>query len=404
MPTHLDDFKTLNDTLGHNMGDAMLLQVGQRLTGSVRRGDTVARLGGDEFVVVIQCMSAQRDEAAAEAAAVCEKLLATISQPCMLGQNEYRGSASIGITLFGGQQIDPDILMGQADSAMYLAKSDGRDTYRFFDAQLLAAITARSAFETDLRMSVKHKQLHLVYQPQLDSAGRVIGAEALVRWTHPLRGAIGPGEFIPVAEKSSFIVELGLWILREACQTLHAWSQTALATDLSLAVNVSAKQFLHANFVAQVMEILTQTGANPARLKLELTETIFANDVDGIAKKMLQLKQQGVSFSLDDFGTGYSSLSYIKRLPFDQIKIDQSFVRDVLVDANDAAIVRTVVALCQSLSLSVIAEGVETLAQKDFLEKNECRAFQGYFFSKPLPLRQFDEFLASSQAVKDGVS
>ena len=400
----LDDFKTLNDTLGHNMGDSMLLQVARRLSSSVRRSDTVARLGGDEFVVVIQCMDVQRDAAAAEAAAVCEKLLATISLPCMLGDNEYRGSASIGITLFGGEQIEPDVLMGQADCAMYLAKSDGRDTYRFFDAQLLAAITARSAFETDLRMSIKHNELHLVYQPQLHSDGRVIGAEALVRWSHPVRGAVAPGEFIPVAEKSSFIVELGLWVLRQACQTLQAWSRSSLARDLPLAVNVSAKQFLQAGFVSQVIEILTQTGANPARLKLELTETIFANDVDGIAEKMAQLKHHGVSFSLDDFGTGYSSLSYIKRLPFDQIKIDQSFVRDVLADPNDAAIVRTVVALCHSLSLSVIAEGVETLAQKEFLEKNECFAFQGYFFSQPLSLWQFDEFLSGNRAAMDGVS
>jgi diguanylate cyclase (GGDEF)-like protein/PAS domain S-box-containing protein len=389
----LDDFKTLNDTWGHSMGDAMLVQVARRLAVNLRANDTVARLGGDEFVVTIKGLGTERANAAAEAAAVCEKLLSTISEPCMLGENEYRGSASIGVTLFGPEQIAPDILMGQADSAMYLAKSDGRATYRFFDAQLLAAITLRAAFEADLRNSVKHNELHLVYQPQLGSDGCVIGAEALVRWTHPVRGVVGPCEFIPVAEKSTFIIELGHWVLLEACRTLHCWAGKSLGAGLTLAVNVSVKQFLQSNFISGVIDILKETGANPARLKLELTESIFAHDIGAIAEKMMQLKQQGISFSLDDFGTGYSSLSYIKRLPFDQLKIDQSFVRDILADANAAAIVRTVVALCQSLGLSVIAEGVETLGQKEFLEKESCFAFQGYLFSKPLPLTEFDQFL-----------
>lgn len=394
----LDDFKTLNDTWGHQTGDAMLLQVARLLTQTVRDQDTVSRLGGDEFVLVIENLGQDRDEAAAHAASVCDKLLAAIGQPLQLHECELTCSASIGITLFSNEAITIDTLMGQGDSAMYMAKAAGRNTYRFFDATLRASLAARAEFEADLRQSIKNNELHLLYQPQTNSDGNVVGAEALLRWTHPVRGAVPPVQFIPVAEKSNYILELGSWVLQQACQTLIAWEKDQHTAHLTLSVNVSIRQISQENFIGQFLEALRATGANPARLKIELTESIFANDVDDIARKMHRLKSEGVTFSLDDFGTGYSSLSYIKRLPFDQIKIDQVFIRDVLADQNDAAIVCTVIALCRSLGVSAIAEGVETAGQRAFLEKNGCHLFQGYLFSQPLNFGEISQFLEKPAA------
>lgn len=394
----LDDFNVLNDTWGHQAGDKMLLQVARMLQKCVREQDTVARLGGDEFVLVVENLGEDRDEAAIHAASVCEKLLDAISQPLKLGDSEVNCTASMGITLFSTEAITIDALMGQGDSAMYVAKSTGRNTYRFFDAALRASILARSELEADLRVSIERKELHLQYQPQTNSDAQVVGAEALLRWTHPVHGLVPPMEFIPVAEKSNCILELGSWVLQQACQTLVAWEKEQHTAHLTLSVNVSIRQISQENFVGQLLEILRATGANPARLKLELTESIFANDVDDIARKMYSLKTQGVTFSLDDFGTGYSSLSYIKSLPFDQIKIDQSFVRDVLENQNNAAIVCAVITLCRSLGVSVIAEGVETEGQRAFLEKNGCHLFQGYLYSRPLNFGEITQFLVKSAA------
>ncbi|MGC2518359.1 MAG: EAL domain-containing protein, partial [Burkholderiales bacterium] len=387
----LDNFKTLNDTQGHGVGDQMLIEVAQRLQSSVRQGDTVARLGGDEFVVMLEDLDAE-GSAAAQVEVVAEKILEALNQPCRLetpaGHGEqntihYHGTASIGITLFGDQGESVDELLRRADLAMYRAKAAGRNTLRFFDPDMQAAITARSALEADLRQGMQENQFLLHYQAQVDRAGHLMGAEALVRWQHSRRGLVLPAEFIPLAEETGLIRPLGYWVLKTACTQLVAWAAQADTANLTLAVNVSARQFRDKKFVDLVLAVLNRTGANPQRIKLELTESLLLDDVEDTIGKMTALKARGVGFSLDDFGTGYSSLSYLKRLPLDQLKIDRSFVRDVLTDPNDAAIARTIVALGRSLGLPVIAEGVETEAQRDFLARIGCHAYQGYLFGMP---------------------
>ncbi|MDP3540694.1 MAG: EAL domain-containing protein [Azonexus sp.] len=400
----LDNFKTLNDTQGHAVGDQLLLEVASRLKSSIRDGDTVARLGGDEFVVILEGLDAG-EPAAVQAEGVAVKLLAKLRQPFMLsvGQGGYEinkcvhhCTSSVGITLFGGQTVPVDELMKRADTAMYQAKAAGRDTLRFFDPDMQTAVSARAAMEIDLRHAIVEEQFLLVYQPQVDATGHVTGAEALVRWQHPDRGMVSPAEFIPLAEETGLILPLGHWVLQTACIQLAAWAQRPERAHLTVAVNVSARQFSLPNLVEETMALVDYTGAPPNRLKLELTESLLLENADDIISKMTALKARGVSFSLDDFGTGYSSLSYLKRLPLDQLKIDQSFVRDVLSDPNDAAIARTIVALGQSLGLAVIAEGVETEAQRDFLASNGCLNYQGYFFSRPLTLEAFEAFLDRS--------
>ena len=388
----LDNFKTLNDTLGHDMGDQLLKQVAWRLMLCVREGDTVARLGGDEFVVVLAGLSAIESQAATAIETVAEKILASLNQPYTLGEIPHHCTASIGITLFLNDSSTVDSLMKQADLAMYESKTAGRNAARFYDPALESAVKERAALENDLRRALVDSQFLLHYQAQMLDDGRVTGAEVLVRWQHPERGLVPPLEFIRLAEDTGLIVPLGRWVLETACAQLAVWSAVPQMTNLTVAVNVSARQFHADDFVDQVLAVLEQTGANPQRLKLELTESLFVSDVEGIIEKMFLLKARGVSFSLDDFGTGFSSLSYLRRLPLDQLKIDQSFVRDVLSDPNDAAIARTIVALSQSLGLGVIAEGVETEAQKDFLAASGCHAYQGYFFSRPLPLEEFEAF------------
>jgi diguanylate cyclase (GGDEF)-like protein/PAS domain S-box-containing protein len=388
----LDNFKTLNDTLGHDMGDLLLQQVAQRLADSVREGDTVARLGGDEFVVVLGSLSANMEEAATQTEAVGEKILAALGRTYQLNGTEHRSTASIGATLFRGHQASIDDLMKQADLAMYKSKARGRNVLHFFDPDMQTAVMERAALERDLREAVEQKQFVLHYQAQVIDGGRVTGAEVLVRWQHPLRGLVSPAEFIPLAEETGLILTLGNWVLETACTQLARWSARPEMAHLTVAVNVSAPQLHESDFVAQVLAIIRQTGANPNRLKLELTESLLVDNVEDIIEKMFSLKTEGVGFALDDFGTGYSSLSYLKRLPLDQLKIDQSFVRDILVDPNDAAIARTIVALAQSLGLGVIAEGVETESQRAFLASSGCHAHQGYFFSRPLPVEGFEEF------------
>ncbi|HNW03209.1 MAG TPA: EAL domain-containing protein [Burkholderiaceae bacterium] len=390
----LDNFKTLNDTLGHDMGDLLLQQVAQRLTACVREADTVARLGGDEFVVILEELGEDPASAASRAEAVGRKIIAALSEPYELAGRMQRSTPSIGITLFGRYGYALDDLLKQADLAMYQAKAEGRNTLRFFDAQMQATVSSRVSMETDLRDGLKREEFCLHYQPVVRSSGQVMGAEALVRWQRPGKGLVPPGEFIPLAEATGLIVPLGRWVLRTACEQLVTWGSRPEMAHLTLAVNVSTPQFREPNFVALVLDILADSGANPRRLRLELTESLLADDVEDIITKMLALKDYGVSFSLDDFGTGYSSLSYLKRLPLDQIKIDQTFVRDVLVDPNDASIARTIVALGDSLGLGVVAEGVETEGQRQFLECSGCYAFQGYLFSRPLPIADFDAIVA----------
>lgn len=388
----LDHFKTLNDTLGHDMGDLLLKQVARRLEPCVRAGDTVARLGGDEFVVLLEGLGTTSREAAVQAESVGRKILSALGQSYPLHNQNYHSTPSIGITLFQGDQASIDDLMKQADLAMYQAKGGGRNTLRFFDPAMQTAVVARVAMEADLRTALIEQQFLLHYQPQVGARDEVTGAEALVRWQHPTRGLVSPAEFIPLAEETGLILELGAWVLKSACVQLALWAMREETAHLTVAVNVSAEQIRSPDFVRDVLAVVKSAGADPKRLKLELTESVLVDNFEDITGKMKVLRAEGVSFSLDDFGTGYSSLSYLKRLPLDQLKIDASFVRDVLLDGNDAAIARTIVALAANLGMGVIAEGVETLAQRDFLAKAGCQAYQGYFFSRPLPIASFEEF------------
>ena len=386
----LDNFKDLNDTLGHDRGDELLQLVAQRLQSGVRSADTVARLGGDEFVLMLVGLHADVAQAASEAEAIARKVLVMLNQPYVLAGREHNSSPSIGVALFGHGDDTVDELLKRADLAMYRAKIEGRNTLRFFDPQMQAAVLARASLEADLRVGLQRDELALFFQPVVDAAGRMVGAEALVRWRHPQRGMVSPADFIPVAEQSGLILPLGQWVLERACECLRGWADTPGLAHMSLAVNISAREFRSAGFVAQVSEAVARAGINPSRLKLELTESVLLHDTEEIADKMNRLRACGLSFSLDDFGTGYSSLSYLKRLPLDQLKIDQSFVRDVLDDPDDAAIVRTILALAQSLGLAVVAEGVETRGQRDFLALNGCLQFQGYLFGRPSP--NMDDF------------
>lgn len=382
----LDNFKTLNDTFGHDRGDELLRHVARRLSLCVRDGDTVARLGGDEFVVMLGDLGASVEEAASRARLVGEKILDRLGQPYTLGDQVQFSTPSIGVTVFIDNLFSVDDLLRQADLAMYQAKAAGRNTMSFFDPEMQAALTARSALESDLRLGLQLGQFVLYYQAQVDAAGCLIGAEALIRWQHPARGLVAPGEFIPLAEETGLILPLGAWVLQSACEQLCRWALQPATALLGLAINVSARQFRQADFVDQVVAALERSGADPRRLKLELTESLLLADVDDTIAKMAALKARGVGFSLDDFGTGYSSLAYLKRLPLDQLKIDRSFVRDLLTDPNDAAIAHAIITLAESLGLMVIAEGVETAAQRDCLASHGCRAYQGYFFGRPGPV------------------
>ncbi|MFZ2853455.1 MAG: EAL domain-containing protein, partial [Rhodocyclaceae bacterium] len=381
----LDNFKTLNDTLGHDKGDLLLQGVAERLLASVRDGDTVARLGGDEFVVMLEGLSAEEEEAAAQTETIGEKILAALNQTYDLAGHEYHSSPSIGITLFSGHESSIEELLKRADLAMYQSKAAGRNTMHFFDPEMQSIVNTRAVLETDLREAVRDKQFVLYYQPQVDGSGKPTGAEALVRWQHPTRGLVLPTEFIPLAEETGLILPLGHWVLETACHQLAAWAHDPATAPLCISFNVSAAQYRQTDFVAQVLKVLADTDANPQRLKLELTESLLLDNVEDMITKMSALKAHGVSFSLDDFGTGYSSLSYLKRLPIDQLKIDQSFVHDLLSNPNDAMIARTIVALAESLGLSVIAEGVETEAQRNCLAAQGCCNYQGYFFGRPAP-------------------
>ncbi len=387
----LDNFKILNDTLGHDLGDVLLQQVAQRLASSVREGDTVARLGGDEFVLILENLSVIPQRAASQAQLTGEMILSILKRPYDLTGNPHSSTPSIGVTLFA-PHLQTDALLRQAELAMYQAKSAGRSALRFFDPEMQRTVSIRAGLETDLHEAILKHQFALHYQAQVTSDGRVIGAEVLLRWKHPERGMVSPAEFIPLSEETGMILPIGHWVLQTACAQLALWATQPAMSQLILAVNVSARQFRQADFVEEILSSLDHFGANPKRLKLELTENMLVDDVEDMIAKMSALRARGVSFSLDDFGTGYSSLSYLKRLPLDQLKIDQGFVRDILTDPNDAAIAKTIIALAESLGLGVIAEGVELEAQKEFLARHGCHVYQGYFFSRPLPLNIFESF------------
>jgi EAL domain-containing protein (putative c-di-GMP-specific phosphodiesterase class I) len=314
-----------------------------------------------------------------------------LNQPYVLGQVTQHSTPSIGITLFGSEEHEnAEELLKRAELAMYQAKSAGRNTVQFYESQMQVAVMARASLEAGLREAVLKGQFLLHYQAQVNETHHVSGVEALVRWQDPLRGMVPPAEFIPLAEETGLILPLGSWVLETACLQLARWAHQPARAQLTMAVNVSARQFHQSDFVERVLETLKRTGAPAHRLKLELTESLLVTHIEDVIVKMNALKGQGVGFSLDDFGTGYSSLSYLKRLPLDQLKIDQGFVRDILVDSNDAAIAKMVVALADSLGLAVIAEGVETEAQRDFLGSLGCSDYQGYLFSRPVPLEEFE--------------
>ncbi|WP_232096411.1 EAL domain-containing protein [Denitratisoma oestradiolicum] len=398
----LDDFKTLNDTRGHRAGDLLLLEAAQRLQSCVRTEDFVARLGGDEFVVMLESLSADAEEAALQAETVGEKILALTRLPYWIEQHEQHSTASLGITLFSGQGHTADELLKRADAAMYRAKTAGRNTMRFFDPGLQASLEARTLLEAALRRALPEGQLLLHYQAQVNAMGQVVGAEALLRWQHPTRGMVSPMQFISLAEESGLIIPIGGWVLETACAQLNQWEKMPVARGLKLSVNVSARQFRQADFVPQVSEILQRMGTNPALLKIELTESLVLDDVTGTIEKMHALKAMGVRCSMDDFGTGYSSLSYLKRLPLDQLKIDRSFVRDIATDEGDAVIVQTIIGMAHNLGLDVIAEGVETEAQQEFLVRHGCTVFQGFLFSRPLPVAEFESMLENRTSSRCG--
>ncbi|MDD5471865.1 MAG: EAL domain-containing protein, partial [Sideroxydans sp.] len=388
----LDNFKTLNDTLGHDTGDLLLVQVAERLVTCVREGDTVARLGGDEFVVMLEDLSENTLEAAEQAKNVGAKILGALNVQYFLGEHAYNSTPSVGATLFE-RNISIDELLRQADIAMYQAKKAGRNTLRFFDPQMQASINAHAALDAELRNAIENEEFQLHFQVQVDDTGSPFGAEALIRWDSPGRGLTMPGAFIPHAEETGLILPIGLWVLETACKQLKAWAQNEMTCRLVLAVNVSAKQFHQTDFAAQVRAAVEGNGIDPGQLKLELTESMLLGDIEDTIATMNALNEIGVRLSLDDFGTGYSSLQYLKRLPLNQLKIDQSFVRDITSDNSDRTIISTIVVMAQSMNLEVIAEGVETEEQRELLERSGCKQFQGYLFGCPVPIGKFQSLL-----------
>lgn len=399
----LDNFKTLNDTLGHDIGDILLQQVAARLTASVRACDTVARLGGDEFVVVIEDLDASSLDAAAQADAVAQKILLALNAPYQLAGRDHVSSPSVGITLFGEEQQSVDDLLRQADLAMYQSKAAGRNAISFFDRGMQEEVDQRVALESDLRDGLHDgEELALHFQPIISPEGTVSGAEALVRWQQPVRGLVMPDQFIPLAEATGLIVPLGRWVLKTACEQLAQWSRLDHARHLVLSVNISARELRDPHFVSYVRNALHRSGAPAQRLRLELTETVLIDRFEETIAQMVQIRALGVSLSLDDFGTGYSSLTYLKKLPLDLLKIDRSFVRDVLSNANDAAIARAMVALGKNLGLAVVAEGVEMAEQHTFFSVLGCAGFQGQLFAPPMASADFDRWLRELVACHGG--
>lgn len=390
----IDKLKSLNDAYGHDLGDMILRDTGRRLSECLRPGDLVARLGGDEFVVILADLGLKQEEAAAEVESLCGQMLASVRRPLPLGKSAHTATASAGMVLFRGEHVAADDLIMQANLALARAKQKGRNTACFFDPVLEAAVHDRARLEVDLRRAVAEEQFLLHFQPQVDAEGRVTSAEVLLRWMHPERGLIAPGAFIPLAEETGLIQELGHWVARQACRQLKLWDADPATANLKLSVNVSTLQFQRPDFVEQIKTVLDETGAVAGRLVLELTESLLVENVDDVVTKMLALRARGVGFSLDDFGTGYSSLNYLKRLPLDQLKIDRSFVRDILTDPSGAAIARSILALADALRLHVLAEGVETAAQRELLLGLGCRAFQGHLFSEPVALHAFEKYLS----------
>ncbi|MDF1587764.1 MAG: EAL domain-containing protein [Gammaproteobacteria bacterium] len=393
----LDNLKTLNDTKGHKYGDLLLQEVAQRLQHCVRKGDTVARLGGDEFVIILQGLPSESTQAAVQAEAVAKKIQGNLKDVFYLEEFKYHGSACIGIKLFSESKSSIEDLLKQADIAMYQAKHMGRNNVCFFDPIMQEKLNARTDMEHNIRRAIENNEFQLYYQVQVDSVNHPLGAEALIRWVHSKRGMIPPLQFIPLAEETDLILDLGQWVIETACAQIKTWEQNALTRELTISVNVSAKQFEHPDFVAQVHTAVKKHAINPAMLKLELTESMLVNNVEHTINKMNELKVIGVRFELDDFGTGYSSLYCLKKLPLSRLKIDQSFVRDIHTDNNDQVISKTIISMAQNMNLYVIAEGVETEDQLAYLKKCGCNHFQGYLFGRPVPIEEFEAELIHAQ-------
>jgi diguanylate cyclase (GGDEF)-like protein len=389
----MDNFKTLNDTKGHGMGDLLLIEVAKRLKACVRVSDTVARLGGDEFVALLGELDEDEQSASEQTLMIAEKISQALSQPYYLNSFVYNCSASIGVSMMKNPDVTLEEVHKRADAAMYEAKNAGRNTIRFYDPHTQAALEARSELERSLRTAISQKQLHVYFQVQVDHDSRPIGAEALIRWVHPQMGMIFPAQFIPMAEETGMILAIGHWVLESVCKQLKLWESDPQARNLQVAVNVSARQFHQENFVTQVDDLIKQTQINPSRLKLELTESMVLSDVTDTVVKMNELRKIGVRFSMDDFGTGYSSLSYLTQLPLDQLKVDQSFVRNIGIKPTDSVIVQTIIGMAANLNMESIAEGVETQAQRDFLGHAGCKYYQGYLYGKPVPLEKFTDAL-----------
>ena len=379
----IDNFQGFNDTHGHTYGDELLQHIAKRLMQTLRAEDTLVRFGGDEFVVMLLNLEGDTQEVTHQSKRVAEKVLQSFHEPFELSHMHYQCSASIGVAQFGHQSISADDVLKRADLALYQAKNGGRNTFRFFDPEIQASVIARTEVEAHMRRGIVQNEFLLYYQPQVDEARTIIGAEALVRWQHPQWGMVSPANFIPVAEDTGLIMPLGAWVLEAACQQIKIWSQDPNSTIQSVSVNVSSSQFLDANFVAMVLSALEKAGAPASMLKLELTESMLVTDAQTIIEKMGVLREHGIGFSMDDFGTGYSSLTYLRRLPLDQLKIDQSFLKEALTNKKDAAIVQVIIALGTNLGMKVIAEGVETQAQCDLLLSEGCGHFQGYLFGRP---------------------
>jgi diguanylate cyclase (GGDEF)-like protein/PAS domain S-box-containing protein len=389
----LDKFKKLNDTLGHDIGDLLLQKVTRRVTACLRESDTVARFGGDEFVVLLENLSPDSIDAAAQTRDIATKISLSLNQPYQLFEHLYHNTPSIGATLFIGHQMTAEELLKQADIAMYQSKHQGGNSLHFFDQIMQKAIIARVDLQNELRQAIDQQHFHLYYQIQVDQSGQSSGAEVLISWQNPKRGRISPRHFIPLAEDIGLIVPIGQWVLETVCAQLKTWQENPLTKDIVLAVNMSAKQLHQVDFVEQVLATLQRHGTNPARLKIELTESMLLDNISDIITKMKALNKIGIRFSLDDFGTGYSSLQYLKMLPLDELKIDQSFVRDISTNSSDRTIVHTIITMASSLGINVIAEGVETAEQRLFLLNKGCLRYQGYLFSKPVQIKEFEAIL-----------
>lgn len=393
----IDRFKSINDTRGHDMGDQVLMAVAQSLRSNLREMDTAARLGGDEFIVLIPDLGSHAENAMHALNLIAEKLHKSISEPVNLNGIIHTTTASVGITLFSDKTQGTNELLKEADLALYQAKAAGRNTVRFFNDAMHIQFTEKTTMEASLKRAMDKGELSLMYQPQVDQYGHVIGAEALLRWSPVDQDIISPDVFIPIAEEAGLIVSIGDWVLKGACAQLKRWSQNELTKHLVLSVNISAKQFRKANFAQMVEDAVSVAGIDPGLLKLELTESLLLEDVDAVISTMNVLRKLGVKFSMDDFGTGYSSLSYLKRLPLDELKIDKSFVLDIAWDEGDRAIIRSILSLAQTLKLKVVAEGVETIEQRDYLLEEGCCFYQGYLYGKPLSEENFQSLINTLQ-------